>query len=194
MDSSNYVKDMLQVLITHLQANIQLDSKINIQFITKNLQQSIKYNYKYIVSKYNEFETIFEQLKELIKANIPILDEYKLIMDQINSDSLDSGLHTTPPIKPLYPDNSIGIILKPNVIKSIPIHKFSVDQIVGVRSLEGTWYLSRILYIIDDDRYPTAWYYIHYEGMTEVHREWVSSFNRIKIFNPRRDILYKNPK
>lgn len=67
--------------------------------------------------------------------------------------------------------------------------KYKVGQIVGARDSERRWWMSRILFVFEDPKYPYPWYYVHFEGWSDIQNEWISSPYRIKCFNPRRDFL-----
>lgn len=66
---------------------------------------------------------------------------------------------------------------------------YKVGQIVGARDSERKWWMSRILYIFEDPEFPYPWYYVHFEGWSEIQNEWISSPFRVRRFNPKRDFL-----
>ena len=75
------------------------------------------------------------------------------------------------------------------VVAKEKIVKYKVGQIVGARDCERRWWMARILFVFEDPDYPYPWYYVHFEGWGEVHNEWISSPERVKRFNAKRDFL-----
>ena len=67
--------------------------------------------------------------------------------------------------------------------------KYKIGQIVGARDCERRWWMARILFVFEDPSYPYPWYYVHFEGWGDIHNEWISSPERVKQFNAKRDFL-----
>ena len=52
---------------------------------------------------------------------------------------------------------------------------FEVGEMVGARDKENKWWLAKILDVYTHDSYPDIWYYVHFEGWSNLHDEFIPS-------------------
>jgi len=64
---------------------------------------------------------------------------------------------------------------------------FKVNNIVGVKDREHRWNMARVLYVFEDERFGSPWYYVHFHNWHDNFREWIGDPNKIKPYLPDRD-------